>query len=153
MAQPVRRRSWRSALEWLVPVVAVVVAVIVAAVGWVRLPDQVATGWPQAGGVEGPSPRWLELSLGVVVVAAAAAFTWPASQVASVRAARWLVVFAHVTAVAWLGRLIRVVSANLDVAHWTEAGARLSIPAIIAASVVAGAVGWAVSAHRDRPAR
>ena len=153
--QPVRRLPWRSALEWLVPVGAVAVAVVVAAVGGTRLPDPVATGWPQAGGAEGPSPRWLELSIGVVVVAIAAAFTWTASQVASVRSARWLVVFAHVTAVAWLCRLVRVVSANLDVTHWTEADARLSIPAMVVASVVAGGIGWAVSAHRQQghPAR
>lgn len=149
------RLPWRSALEWLVPAGAVAIAVIVAAVGGWRLPDPVATGWPQTGAAAGPSPRWLELSIGVVVVAIAAAFTWTASQVATVRSARWLVVFAHVTAVAWLCRLARVVSANLDVTHWTDADARLSIPAIIVASVVAGGIGWAVSAHRQHghPAR
>jgi len=144
------RLPWRQALEWLVPVGAVAAAAIVAALSGTRLPDPVATGWPPSGGAEQPNPRWLELSLGVVVVAIAAAFIWPASRAPSVRVARWLVVFGHLAAVAWLGRLARVVSANLDAAHWTDAHPRISIPAIIVASVVAGGIGWVVSAYRDQ---
>lgn len=145
-----RRLPRRLLLEWLIPGGAIVVAVFLAVICSARLPDPVATGWSLSGVPGGPSSRTLELSLGVVVVAIAAAFTWTASRAPTVRIARSLVAFGHFAAVAWLGRLVRVVSGNLDAAHWSNTDATISIPAIIGAAVAGGAIGWAVSAHRQR---
>ena len=136
--------------EWLIPGGAIAAAVFIVLICSTRLPDPVATGWPQSGAPGSPSSRTSELWLGVGVVAIAAAFTWTASRAPTVRIARSLVAFGHFAAVAWLGRLVRVVSGNLDTAHWSDTEASISIPAIIGAAVAGGAIGWAVSAHRQR---
>ena len=144
---------WSRALEWAVPVLAVVVTVVTAVLQAGSMPDPVATRWSSDGTASGPSRRDVELALGVVVVVIGAAFTGLADRLPSVVHARMLVVTGHVASVAWAGQRGRVVSANAGASRWTDTSPTLPVTTVVTMALVAGLIGWLVSAPRDQHGR
>ncbi len=144
---------WPRALEWAVPALAVSVTVAMAALQAGSMPDPVATRWSSDGTASGPSRRDVEVALGVVVVVIGAAFTGLADRLPSVVHARMLVVTGHVTSVAWAGQRGRLISANAGASRWTDTSPTWPVMSIVTMTLIAGLIGWLVSAPRARHGR
>jgi len=137
-------------LEWSVPAAAVLFAVTVAVTLGGGLPDPVVTSWTSGGEATGHSPRWIELTFGVLAVMIGAAFGAVAPRAPTVRLARALVVTGHVAAVGMAGRMWRIVANNRNVEGWSDGPVSVSVSSVLLMMVAAGAVGWIVSGHRRR---
>lgn len=136
-------------LEWLVPAMSVLITAVIAVTQADALPDPMATRWNRAGIPSGPSPRSVELGVGVLVVGLGAAFGAIADRAPTTRAARTLVVLSHVASVGWALHRWRAVSANLGATHWSESHASVNVPTMLLCMLIAGLLGWLASHHRS----
>jgi hypothetical protein len=140
--------TWRQ-LEWAIPVAAVLVVAIITVAKAGSLPARVGTNWDATGQATGNAPLASELILGLVVVALGAAFIATADLYPAAAMQRALVVAGHVASVGGAVHLLRIISANLDVAHWSETTPAFSVPAVLAWAAAAGGIAWLLSRHRE----
>lgn len=141
------------ALEWVVPASAVLITVTLTVIHAGSMPNPVATHWSPEGNPSGPSRRDVELAMGVVVVMIGAAFTGLAERMPTVVHARMLIVTGHVASVAWAGQRGRLISANAGAHRWTETAPTLPVATIVILALLAGLIGWLVSAPRLQQGR
>ena len=139
--------TWRQ-LEWAIPVAAVLVVAIITVAKAGSLPARVGTNWDATGQATSNAPLASELILGLVVVALGAAFIATADLYPAAAMQRALVVAGHVASVGWAMHRLRIISANLDVLHWSEATPVVGVRAVLGWAGAAGGIGWFLSRHR-----
>ncbi len=141
--------SSRRLLEWAIPMATTVGTLAVTIAFASDLPDPIATGWTEDGTPHARGSRLRELAVGPIVVAAVAlAPIAAANRVAEVGAARTLVVVGHALGTLGLGNRWRVIDVNRQTPRWEEAVDPTSPLTFVALAMVAGLIGWLVSAHR-----
>lgn len=144
--------TWRRALEWAVPLLAVAAVVVLPLLVWDRLPDPMASHWGVSGQPDQAMARLLEYVLIAAVTAVLALGPLVAARVSMPRtSARVLVAVAWGVSVVFVLLRVATLQANLDAATW-EAAAPLSFAlllALLGACVLAGLAGAWVSC--DRP--
>ncbi len=136
-------------LEGAIPVATTVgtLAIVIAFAN--DLPDPLATGWTEDGVPHARGSRLRELAVGPIMVAVVALVpVAAANRVTEVGAARTLVVIGHALGTLGFGNRWRVIDANRQAPHWEEAVGPASPLTFVALAVVAGLIGWFVSAHR-----